>query len=253
MTDPERDIDALIKQLKDESMLVDTQNSLAIESWFTLWQKRLVPIFKLPRHRLYEPLQPRLAELMSAHLDDEVFVDRAYIFLIGRSSDQQGAAYYHQMAACEGRISTLIELLESDEAQAYTKQQRLKLPGQLLRLSRWRQRLVCLPGIGRGAWRLVARLVWRHYEQRWREAGEYYDILAHYGKRQEEHRALAMTLAEMANVQQRIVAQINAASYDQSSGSAQFAKWLTAEQAVAMMDMLKRAEQELSSNEEKTP
>ncbi|MGP5017231.1 hypothetical protein ACTXPD_13395 [Vreelandella alkaliphila] len=252
MTDPERDIDVLIKQLKDESMLVNTQSSLAIESWFALWQKRLVPIFKLPRHRLYEPLQPRLAELMSAHLDDAMFVDRAYIFLIGRSSDQQGATYYRQMAACEGRISALIELLESGEAQAYAKQQRLKLPGHLLRLSRWRQRLVSLPGIGRGAWRLVAGLVWRHYEQRWREAGEYYGILAHYGKRQDEHRTLAMTLAEMANIQQRIVAQINAASYDQSSSNTQFAKWLTAEQAVAMMDMLKRAEQELSSKEEKT-
>ncbi|WP_372372835.1 hypothetical protein ACDI10_13195 [Vreelandella venusta] len=250
MTAPERAIDALIKQLKDESMLVDTQNSLAIESWFTLWQKRLVPIFKLPRHRLYEPQQPRLAELMSVHLDDEVFVDRAYIFLVGRSSDPQGATYYRQMAACEGRISALIELLESDEAQEYARQQQLKLPGHLLRLSSLRQRLVSLPGVGRGAWRLVAGLVWRHYEQRWREAGEYYDILAHHGKRQEEHRALAMTLAEMANIQQHIVAQINAESHDQSS-STESAKWLTAEQAVAMMDMLKRAEQELSSNEEK--
>lgn len=252
MTDPELGMDALITRLKDQAALVDAQDSLAIKSWLTLWQARLVPIFDEQCHRLYEPQVPRLAELLSGHLDDEHFVERAYRFLVGRSSDQQGAIYYRQLAAREGRITTLVSLLQSNEAKTYIKQQQLQLPGSLLRLERGYRWLVALPGVrraGHRAWRGFAGWLWRYYQPRWREQAEYYSILAHYGQRQKEHQALAMTLAEMADIQQRIVAQLTAESRAPSSPPV---KWLSVDQAAAMAEMLKHAEEALSRKEKET-
>lgn len=254
MTDPQLGMDALIIRLKDQAALVDAQDSLAIESWLTLWQARLVPIFDDPQcHWLYAPHAPRLAELLSAHLDDERFVERAYQSLVGRSADQQGAIYYRQLAAREGRIAMLVYLLQSSEAQTYIKQQNLQLPGSLLRLKRGYQWLVALPGVrrvGLRAWQRFAAWLWRYYQPRWREQAEYYNILAHYGQRQKEHQALAITLSEMADIQQRIVAQLNAVS---RASSSQPIEWLSVDQAAAMAEMLKHAEEALSRKEKETP
>jgi len=249
MTDSEFGMDALITRLKDQAALVDARDSLAIESWLTLWQTRLLPVLDESYHRLYEPHAPRLAELLSPHLEDDLFIERAYRFLVGRSSDQQGAIHHRQLAAREGRVAMLVALLQSNEAQAYIQQQGLQLPGSLRRLERGYRWLVAVPGVrrvGLRVWRGFAGLLWRSYEQRWREEAEYYDILAHYGKRQKEHQALAMTLAEIADIQQRIVAQLNAVSRDTSS---QPVEWLSVDQAAAMAEMLKKAEQTLSREE----
>lgn len=253
MTDPELGMDALIKRLKDQAALVDAQDSLAIKSWVTLWQTRLVTIFDEPYHRLYEPQSPRLAELLCAHLENKSFVEHAYLILVGRPSDQQGAIYYQQLAVREGRVAMLVALLQSNEAQTYIKQHHLQLPDSLLRLERGYRWLVALPGVrqvGLRVWRAFASWLWRCRQRRWREEAEYYRILAHYGQRQEEHQALAMTLEEMANIQQRIVAQCNAASRDASSLPIQ---WLSVDQAADMAEILKSAEEALSRKEEEAP
>ena len=252
MTDPELGMDALITRLKDQAALVDVQDSLAIKSWLTLWQTRLVPIFEEQCHRLYEPQAPRLAELLSAHLDDECFVERAYRFLVGRSSDKQGAIHYRQLAAREGRVAMLVVLLQSNEAQAYIKQEHLRLPGSLLWLGRshWWLTLPGVRRVGLRVWRRFVGWLWRFYQPRWREEAEYYSILAHYGQRQEEHQALAMTLAEMADVQQRIVEQLNTVLRTSPSQPAQ---WLSIDQATAMAEMLKSAEEALNGNKQEAP
>ena len=255
MTNAQSDMDRLVKRLKDKAALTDAQDSLAIESWLTLWQARLVPIFKPQSDRLYEPKAPRLAELLSAHLNDSAFVERAYLFLVGRSADPQGASYYRQLVAEEGRITALVVLLHSHEAQSYIKQQQLELPRLLCWLTDWQRRSTALPGLRRMAawsWRLGTDMLWRRYARRWREDAEYYTLLAHRGVRQEELRALANTLSEMGNVQKSIVAQLNEQQKSQTSGNAQDGYWLTTEQAAAMLDILQHAQQALRAREEGT-
>ncbi|XGA80030.1 DUF4214 domain-containing protein [Halomonas sp. CH40] len=245
-------MDRLVKRLKDKAALTDVQDSLAIESWLTLWQARLIPIFSA-QGRLYEPKAPRLAELLSAHLNDSAFVERAYLFLVGRSSDPQGANYYRQLVAEEGRITALVTLLHSYEAQAYIKQQQLELPRLLCWLSGWQRQSMALPGLrrmGAWSWRVGTGMLWRRYARRWREDAEYYALLARRGVGQEELRALANTLSEMADVQKAIVAQLN--TVQDARTSSDFQRWLTAEQAQAMLDILQHAQQVLGAREEGT-
>lgn len=253
MTNYQSDMDRLVKRLKDKAALNDVQDSLAIESWLTLWQARLVPTFKPQSDRLYEPKAPRLSELLSAHLDDLAFVKRAYLFLTGRSADPQGASYYWQLVEDEGRITALVALMHSHEAQTYIKQQQLELPSLLCRLGYWQRQSTALPGlrrIGAWSWRVSTNIVWRRYARRWREAAEYYTFLAHQGSRQKENQALSSTLLEMANVQKSIVAQLNKRQQVQTSGNAQDKHWLTTEQAAAMLDILQHAQH---AKEEEAP
>ncbi|ELY20747.1 hypothetical protein LMS44_07015 [Halomonas profundus] len=266
MTNVEQDIDTLVKRLKDQAMLADTQDSLAIESWLWLWQQRLVPILQTQQHRLYDPRAPRLAELLSAHLDDQAFVERAYSFLMGRMPDQQGARYHSELAAREGRVATLMILLQATETQDYIKQERLELPRGLLRLNRWHRRLTALSGVcrrGLWGWKVIVNLLWRRYQQRWKEEGEFYDILVHQGQRREEYQALAITLTEMADIQQKMMT-LGIALPDTSRPGASLSqaassqakppiKWLSDEQAAAMIKLLRDALRGLKANHKEAP
>lgn len=253
MTPLEHDMEALVDRLKQQAAQADLQDSLAIESWLALWQKRLASVFHTERHRLYDPGMPRLAELLSAHLDDETFVERAYTFLMGRPSDAQGAAYYQQLTVCEGRLTMLVTLLQSHEAKQYVQKQQMRLPRGLCQLVCWHQRLTAVPGVrrlGEWGWQVVTQALWRHRLQCWKEDGEYYDILAHHGQRQMEHRALATTLTEMADIQKALVMRVNAGQKAALSTENGPAKWLSNEHAIEMVEVLQRAQQALSASEE---
>lgn len=266
----EESIGALITRIEEQAMSAEMQDSLGIERWVALWQQRLAPIFQQPYHRLYDPLAPRLAELLSAHLDDASFVERVYSFLVGRLPEQQGDVYYRQMAAREGRITALITLLQADEAQEHIKQKQLQLPNLLLRLNRWYQRLDALPGlysVGRWVWRAVVNLLWRRYQLRWQEQGEFYDTLALQGRRHQEHQALAVTLKEMADIQQ-IILTVGIAKPESSQSQASspvptpetsfiadnsLNKRLTDEQAIAMSKLLRNAQRALHTHHKEAP
>lgn len=266
MTSVQQDMDTLVKRLKDEAMLADAQDTLAIESWLWLWKQRLVPILQTQQHRLYDPRAPRLAELLSLHLDDQAFVERAYSFLMGRMPDQQGAHYHSELVAREGRFATLMALLQATETQDYIKQEQLELPRELLRLKRWHRRFMALPGVfrkGVWVWRMSVNLMWRRHQQRWKEEGEFYDILVHQGQRREEYQALAMTLTEMADIQQKMMSpgivlpEIScpeaALSQAASSQAKPSLKWLSDEQAAAMIKLLHDALRGLNANHKEAP
>lgn len=243
MTAADDDMDTLIQRLRDQAAQIEAEDSLAIESWFSLWQQRLAPICQNQPARLYEPRRPRLAELVSAHKSDPAFIERAYLLLTGRASDPEGAAYYQQLATRDGRLCALVVLLRSDEVQTYIQHQQIQLPLSLRRLSRSYHYLSVIPVIGLRCWRIIALALWQRYQRRWQEDAEYYEMLAHQGLRHREYQALATTLMEMAEIQALIVDQL-----DRSSGST-----ITVQQAQTMTDMLKTAQQALSNTEAEEP
>lgn len=225
----------LIQRLRDQAALTEVQDSLAISCWSDLWQKRLVTISQDQAARLYEPRMPRLAELVSAHQSDDVFIERAYQWLTGRSPDPGGEAYYRKLAAYEGRLSALVAMLQSREVDTYIHQQQIQLPAKLCRLNRWYQYLSAIPVIGLRFWSRLVLVIWRRYKSRWQVEAEQCQLLAHEERRHQTYQTLALTLTEMAEMQALIVSQLEASSVSS----------VPVQQARDMADMLKTARQVL--------
>lgn len=239
----EQEIDVLVQRLQYQAALKEVQGSLGIERWVKLWQQRLTPFCKDQSQKLYVAREPRLAELISAHHEAAVFVERAYMFLVGRHPDPEGAAYFQRLAIEEGRLSALVILLQHKEVQAYIQKEQLLLPLSLRRLKRCYQYLSVVPVVGRRCWRALALKLWQRYQLHWHEEGLYYQWLASEEQRHKDYQVLAASLIEMADIQAMIVDQL-----DISSASPKLKQ-----HAKEMAEILENARQELQDSDRGTP
>lgn len=230
-----QDLDALIQRLKDKAALAEAEDSLALQHWVRLWQERLTSIGQVQPERYYVSTSPRMAELISAHQDDSIFIQRIYMIMTGRQPDIEGIAYYQHLTTQEGRIPTLVTLLQSEEVQTYIHKEHLQLPMSLGRLNRCYLRLSAIPLIGLRCWKMTAWILWQCSQQRWYREGEYYQNLIYEEKRHKDFQALSMTLKEMAHIQSLIVDQL---STPNSSSN-------LPEQAREVAEMLEKAKQAL--------
>lgn len=205
-------IDSLIRRIKNEALDTEASSSEkatipVIKNWFEFWQQRHSVMFEPAYPQLYDPKAPRLSELLSAHLDEQAFVERAYIFLTGRLPDPQGRRYYQQLAAQKGRITALITLYQASETQHYLQRNELMVPSALKTLSKWHNKLTAWPSlrhIGGRVWQKIDSYLWLKYQQQWHDQSEWYEGLERTERYRKEHKAFFTTLEEMAYIQQHL-------------------------------------------------
>ncbi|WP_447926418.1 DUF4214 domain-containing protein [Vreelandella sp. EE27] len=250
---PEEDaagMESLLQRLRAQSRHDDMRDSLSIKSWVNVWNERLEPVFEALVPRAFTPQRLQLSELLSLHLDDEEFVERAYTFLLGRSPEDEGKRYYLKLVADEGRMVALVTLLQAEEGRLYRRECELELPGLLRRLHRWYWRLKALPFMSEKAvkvWQAAVEKIWARRHRHWKEQGQYYDMLVHQDRWHRQHMALTTTLKEMAEVQRMLLTLESdlppssplAPALQEARGSLQ---WQNEAQVTTMLEMLQKAQ-----------
>ena len=243
------DIDQLVEHIKNQAQRNEVNDNLAIGSWIELWNTRLAPVYQANQLCLFLPDQPNFAELLSAHLDDHAFIERAYVFLLGRSPDPQGKNYYTELLRKQGRIAALVTLLQTEEVQDHVRCRGITIPSTLrvyVQTNRILSSIPLLSSLAIKGWRVGVKLSWQTQAKRWKELGRYYDFLATQAQRDDKYLALAITLQEVAEVQQRILARQNAVLSPKQKGAADLPlDAREAEQTTKILELLRRAQSNL--------